>query len=105
VFPEVKLTWSNPQSQYHLLVVKNIEASPVSTGLFPTGANKPSDKELRNKPTQSDNYEVRVPTLEYWGNYDMVLYRISASPSTNVKNGLGIFTGISGDTLRLYVRK
>jgi hypothetical protein len=122
VFPEVKLTWVNPQSKYHLLVVKNIEASPVSAGLFPTGSDKPSEKDFRNKPTQDNNYEVRLPTLEYLGNHNMILYRINpdyaalynnngtnslnlTTPSTNVINGLGIFTGVAADTLKLYIRK
>jgi hypothetical protein len=119
-FPELKLNWENTQSLYHLVVVKTTESSPVSTGLL--GSNGPSEKERRNKPTQDNNFEVRVPTLEYWGNYDMILYRINpeyaalytdngsnslnlTTPSTNVKNGLGIFTGVAGDTLKLYVRK
>jgi hypothetical protein len=120
-FPELKLTWTNTQSQYHLVVVKTTEASPVSTGIFPAGSG-PSAKERRNKPTQDNYFEVRIPTLEYWGKYDMILYRINAdyaalytdsgsnslnltSPTTNVKNGLGIFTGVSADTLKLLVRQ
>lgn len=116
VFPEpIKLNWGNPNLDYHLVVVTNMETNP--TLINSTGQGRPV---FRTEPSQTTTQDLSFQQFTYYGNYRVVLYRIwpeyaalyednganstnLAEPPTNVVNGRGIFTGINtADTL--YVR-
>jgi hypothetical protein len=115
-FPDpIKLSWNNPDLDYHLAVVSNIEANPVL--INSTGQGRPV---FRTQPSQSTTQDLTFQQFTYYGNHRIVLFRIwpeyaalyedngtnstnLAEPPTNVVNGRGIFTGINtADTL--YVR-
>lgn len=115
-FPNpINLKWENPNLDYHLVVVTNIETNPVL--INSGGQGRPV---FRTEPSQTTAQDLSFQQFTYYGNYRVVLYRIwpeyaalyedngtnstnLAEPPTNVVNGRGIFTGINtADTL--YVR-
>lgn len=123
-FPDpIKLTWTNAAHDYHLVVVQNIEIFPTAISFgFPGGGGSSSTLRpiFRNQPDQGVSYELNLQSFSYYGKHWLILYRINPeyaalyqqsgssslnlkNPSTNIKNGLGIFTGIGADTLSLKV--
>lgn len=120
-FPDpVKFTWSNPDLSYYLLVVENIETNPDPIVDFSSLGIEPPSQLFRVEPTQNNTYEIGSQQFQYYGQHRIILYHINPeyallyqdsgdnslnlkSPPTNVKNGLGIFTAISSDTLYLNV--
>jgi Domain of unknown function (DUF4249) len=118
----VKLTWNNPTNDYFLVVTANTETAPETINSGFGGGGAPPNRIFRNRPSATNTSEIRSMQFQYYGNHDLILYRINAeyaslydengsnslnltAPFTNVKNGLGIFTGVAADTLKLYVRK
>ena len=117
-FPNpITLTWDNPDESYYLVVVKNIETkpNPINTGTV--------DRVFvfRSNPLQSNTFQIRSRQFQYYGRHWIILYKINAeyaalyqnngnsslnikTPYTNVTNGLGIFTGINADTLKIRVK-
>lgn len=117
----VKLVWNNPNNDFFLVVAHNTENYPEEINIRPAGVNIPS-RQFRSRPQATSAYEIRPRQFVYYGRHDMILYRINGeyaslhddsgsnslnltAPYTNVKNGLGIFTGVSADTLKLLVSK
>lgn len=117
----VTLTWSNPESVYHFIAVENTETSPVQILIPPTGATFPSFR-FTNEPLTGTNNVLRSQSFQYFGNHDIILYRVNAeyaalyqssgttsqnlsTPPSSISNGLGIFTGINADTLKFIVKK
>jgi Domain of unknown function (DUF4249) len=118
-FPSpVTLTWTNATSDYHLVTVKS-----TSTSSETINPNRPGGNRIfRERPTQTNTVDIRAPQFTYYGSHDVLLYHINVeyvslyddsgsnslnltAPYTNIENGLGIFTGISADTLKLLVKK
>ncbi|TAE45333.1 MAG: DUF4249 family protein, partial [Bacteroidetes bacterium] len=117
-FPDpIALTWDNPDQEYHVVVVANIESDPD-----PINEDQEEDFRpvFRNEPDQTNTYEVGFQSFEYYGNHRIVLFHILpeyaalydntgnssqnlSTPSSNVENGLGIFTGMHSDTLYVEV--
>lgn len=116
----VRLGWQNTDRSYYMLVATNTETDPElvrDTSLF-----KAFPRSFRNTPVTEDSTMLSPQQFEYFGNYRLVLYHLNeeyallyvnssnsstdlSSPSTNITNGFGIFTGISTDTLSLLVYK
>lgn len=116
----VKLTWTNNDEGYYMVVIENTEVSPVPIRDF--GDNTPPGRFFRNEPTQGKQFEIQSMSFQYYGNHRLILYHMNpeyaelykdngnssqnlTNPATNVKNGLGIFTGLNADTLMLNVIK
>ena len=114
----VDVSWENPDSDYHLVVVTVIEEDPkeISEGVvFRSGS-------FRNEPNTGTSYEINRFSFEYYGMHAVILYKLNSeyatlyedtgnsslnlkSPYSNVTNGLGIFTGVNSDTVYLNVKK
>lgn len=117
-FPDpIELTWDNPDQDYHVVVVANIESDPD-----PINEDQEEDFRpvFRNEPDQTNTYEVGFQSFEYYGSHRIVLFHILpeyaalydntgtssqnlSTPSSNIENGLGIFTGMHSDTLYVEV--
>jgi len=112
----ITLSWSNPNGEYHIIVVENVEENPE---LIETDTERPQ-RVFRSVPTQSNEELLAPPSFTYYGRHRVILFRINAEyaslyeqlettslditePPTNVVNGLGIFTGINADTLTIEV--
>jgi hypothetical protein len=117
----VRFTWYNPNNDFFFIVAHNTEGFPEEINIRPAGVDIPN-RRFRSRPQAASAYEIRPRQFVYYGAHDMILYRINAeyaslydgngsnslnltAPYTNVKNGLGIFTGVSADTLKLRVSK
>lgn len=117
-FPNpIVLNWDNHDGTYYLVVVKNIEVkpNPINTGTVERVFI------FRSNPIQSNTFQIRTRQFQYYGKHWVILYKINAeyaalyqnngssslnikTPYTNVNNGLGIFTGINADTLKVRVK-
>jgi hypothetical protein len=117
----LKLAWNNPNNDYFFVVAHNTENYPEEINIRPAGVVVPN-RQFRSRPQATSAYEIRPRQFVYYGHHDMILYRINGeyaslyddtgsnslnltAPYTNVKNGLGIFTGVSADTLKFLVSK
>lgn len=108
----VDVTWSNPDNDYHIIVVENIEPNPV---LITESTDLPM-LSFRITPTQGTSQELRNRNFTYYGDHRLILYKLNAeyaalyeqlgtssldivAPPSNIENGLGIFTAINSDTV------
>jgi hypothetical protein len=116
----VTASWSNPENDYHLIVVTCVEEDPVeisSTG----GPRLVAGGTFRNEPNTGTTYAIGQASFKYYGMHAVILYKLTPeyatlyedsgnsslnlkSPYSNVTNGLGIFTGMNSDTLYLRVK-
>ena len=114
----ITLTWTNTNADYYIVAVKSTDNPAEIINSARPGGNRI----FRERPTQSLTVDIRAPQFSYYGNHDLLLYHINSeyvslyddsgsnslnltAPYSNVSNGLGIFTGISADTLKLLVKK
>lgn len=114
----IEISWSNPDANYHMIVVENIEDDPE---LINQNDDRPL-RAFRNEPTQGDSQEIRGMGFTYYGRHRVILFRLNpeyaalyedlnttsldlTAPPSNITNGLGIFTGINSDTLYVQVNK
>lgn len=112
----IDLTWSNPNEEYHMIVVENIEEEPV---LVNEDIEEPR-RAFRNAPTKGTTQELRPMTFMYYGQHRIILFKLNpeyaalyeqlgtssldiTAPPSNIENGLGIFTGVNSDTLFVSV--
>jgi hypothetical protein len=117
-FPDpVELNRSNANHDYYIIVVQNIESSPV-----PTDTVNENRQAFRTEPIQSNTYKLQAMQFKYYGTHNIILYKLNpeyaalyndngsnslnlTSPESNINNGWGIFTGINADTLHIEVTK
>ncbi len=116
----VRLTWDNNDNSYYMVVIENMETAPTAINDY--GDRVPPGRFFRNQPTQNNQYEIQSMHFQYYGRHRLILYHLNAdyaalyndtgnssqnltNPTTNIANGLGIFTGINADTLLLNVIK
>lgn len=112
------VSWDNPSDGFFYVSMKNIEVNPEPINeMF-------EDAPIRSQapPSQADQFEIRFRNLMHFGTYQVILYQVNqefanlfdnptmnsvniTEPPTNIENGLGIFTGISADTLYFELRK
>lgn len=114
----VKLTWTNDDNSYYMVVIENMESAPTAINDY--GDREPPGRFFRNAPTQTNQYEIQSMHFQYYGRHRLILYHLNAdyaalyndtgnssqnltNPTTNIENGLGIFTGINADTLLVNV--
>jgi hypothetical protein len=117
-----KFTWnSRPDSLNYILVFKDLDgtASPIPGG-FGASSNRPSDFQIN--PKGASVYYITTRTFNYYGRYQAILLHVNQdyinlvnsnssgstsqnllNASTNLQNGLGIFTAMQVDTLSLNV--
>jgi hypothetical protein len=111
----IYITWDNPEQNYYLVVVENMEDDPTEIG----NGNMPK-RVFRSTPTQSNEQRLEFMNFSYLGKHRIILFRLNAEyaalyetngtssvdivpPPSNINNGLGIFTGINADTVYLDV--
>jgi len=117
----VELSWNNEEGDYYYVVIRNIETDPeyVNDNL----ARFDEQLSFISEPQIADFYAIRtLAHLTQFGTYQIIVFRVNPeyaalfgssgsstlsleAPVTNIVNGLGIFTGVSSDTLYLEVTK
>lgn len=119
VMPEpLDLTWENDDASYYIVVVENLEDSLDPIRDF--GDEESRSGMFRKMPTTASGIEMRPQEFRYFGHHRIILYHVLpdyaslytettassqnlTNPSTSIKNGYGIFTGLNADTLYLNV--
>ncbi|MFN8345027.1 MAG: hypothetical protein U0X91_08485 [Spirosomataceae bacterium] len=117
------LTWDNPTGEYYFVVQQSAETNPeqVIVNNNANAQNRPA-RRINNQPTNSNVANIQPRSFSYFGNYNIILFRLNpdyaalyrsggtttqnlSTPPTAITNGLGIFTGVSPDTIRVTVQK
>lgn len=124
----IDVSWSNPENEYYYVVIKNLEESPEYINDFLAEREQHFPGGFRRfifigRPQISARYTIDPRReLTQFGRYAVMVYRVNpeyaalyavsgsssqsiTQPPTNVTNGLGIFTGVSSDTLYFEVKK
>ena len=122
----IEVMWDNSEGNYYYVVIENIEDNPefVNDLLAEFQANGNARRFFQiTEPEISDFYAINaLRDLTQFGTYRIIVYRVNpeyaalyetagtssisiASPPSNIENGLGIFTGVSSDTVYLEVIK
>jgi len=117
----VEVSWNNENGDYYYVLIKNIETDPeyVNENI----AQFDGQLQFISEPLISDFYAIRTQReLLQFGTYQIIVFRVNPEyaalyessgsstlsleePPSNIVNGLGIFTGVSSDTLYLEVTK
>ena len=120
----IEVTWDNQEGDYYYILVQNIEEEPE----YINERLADPDFPLRNfsfitEPAITDFYIINPgQQIQQFGTYQIIVFRVNpeyaglyevsgatsnslTQPPSNVENGLGIFTGVSSDTLLLEVQK
>ena len=120
-FETVEITWDNPDDAPHLVLVEYIEngtADPVNGNL--SASDQEDFKKVATDPISGTAHNLNSRMFAFFGNYRIILYRITpeyaslydnggsttlsiTEPITNVNNGLGVFSGLNADTLFMTV--
>jgi Domain of unknown function (DUF4249) len=119
-FNSITFSWNNTSKGYYLMVFKNQDSTPnrIGSGF----GRRRGYEDWEEYLGQVSLFKTQRMTFEFSGYYDVYLYHINAeyndiinssstsslnltNPPTNIKNGLGIFTAMSRESLVLYVYK
>jgi hypothetical protein len=117
-FNAITFTWNNVDKGYYLMVFRNQEATPNRIG---SGFGRRDNyRDLEEYLGQASTFKTQRMTFNFAGYYDTYLFHINeeynniinssstsslnlTNPPSNIKNGLGIFTAMSCDSLLLHV--
>lgn len=122
----IEVTWDNTEGDYYYTIIENLEDDPEFVNEL-IAEFDPDGRARRlfriTEPEVTDFYLINpLRDLTQYGTHRIVVFRVNpeyaalyqsagtsslsiAEPPTNVRNGLGIFTGVSSDTLLLEVKK
>ena len=117
--PPIIFNWSNPEHSYYIMFVENIETNPILINL--NDAGEPI-RVFRNEPTQDITSQINSRQFKYFGIHKITLYHVLpdyadlfknngtssqslTTPTSAIKNGLGIFTAINSAVLYVNVHK
>jgi len=122
----IEIIWDNTEGDYYYVVIENLEENPefVNDILAQFEENGFAIRFFQiTEPEISDFHALNTRRdLTQYGTYRIIVYRVNpeyaalyesagsssvtiAEPPTNIENGLGIFTGVSSDTVYLEVIK
>ncbi len=124
----IEVSWDNAQGDYYYVLVENIEEAPEFINsrlaeLLDAQGLLSLRRVARTEPEIVDFYVINTTRdIQQFGRHRVVIYRLNPeyaalyertgtssitiqAPPTNVENGLGIFTGISTDTVYFEVKK
>lgn len=117
----VLLTWENSANDYYMSIIESIEPNHVEIIKFPVDPNRiRPNVRFRNQPIQGSSVEIRSQSFQYFGQHALILFKLNldyvalyqrngnttqniSTPPTTITNGLGIFTGINADTIKIKV--
>jgi hypothetical protein len=117
---KITIKWENSDKSYYLIVVQNMETSPVA--IYDEDEDDRPSMNFRSEPTLLDSCDISPMTFQYYGRHRVLLSKIqpeyallysnnsNSSQSlleihANIINGFGIFTAINTDTMYVRVQK
>ena len=120
----IEVTWSNTAGDYYYVLVENIEEAPEYINDRLADPDFPLRRfRVITEPEVVDFYAVDPRRqITQFGTHRVVVFRVNpeyaalyqlsgassvsiTQPPSNIDNGLGIFTGVSSDTLYFEVNK
>lgn len=123
----VEITWDNVESDYYYVHIENLEENPEyvneNIAQFQEENGEAGRFNFTSEPNITDFYAIDPRReLTQFGTHQIIVFRVNAEyaalyessgnstqsleePPSNIVNGLGIFTGVSSDTLYLEVKK
>ncbi len=124
---DLEVTWENSAGEYYFILVENMEENPeyINSIIEERLASGETIARplIRTEPEITDFHFIsNRRDIQQFGTHRVVVFRLNpeyaalyassgtsslsiAAPPTNVENGLGIFTGISSDTVYFEVVK
>jgi len=108
--PDVEITWDNVNNAYYQVYIWSLDNS----GTTPSFGGRGGFGRIMMQPFQGNSYKLQIRDMMSAGRYVCYLYRINkdyaelyerisstdlANPVSFINNGLGVFTGISADTI------
>ncbi|MEZ5038941.1 MAG: DUF4249 family protein [Saprospiraceae bacterium] len=121
----IEVTWENPENDYYYVLIENMETDPeyINDFLAQLEGNFGRRFSLITQPEITDfhNIDPRREITQF-GRHRVIVFRVTpeyaalyatsgtsstniTEPPSNIVNGLGIFTGVSSDTLFFEVKK
>jgi hypothetical protein len=116
---DIEITWDNPDNSYYQVYIWNLDYTG-STGGPQIHISDRGFGRVMMQPFQGDLYTLKMHDMFSFGRYVCYLYRINkdyaelyerlsssdlANPVSFITNGLGVFTGISADTIPYRVEE
>ncbi len=113
------LNWSNPNNDYFLVLVQLINSADTLSPID-TSSHFHRHSFFRYQPVQTNTSQLSPRDFSYYGNYYTILYKVNADyaelyngsgnnsqnltqPISDIKNGLGMFSGINADTIQVSI--
>ncbi len=120
----LELIWTNTDEVYHFVAAQYTDDVQDPVIQFPVNENgftRPA-RRFNNEPVLTNTSNLQPQQFEYFGDYDIILYRLNpdyaalyennntstqniTTPVSTISNGLGVFTGVNADTLRMSVKR
>ena len=124
----IDINWENTEGDYYYVLVENVDENPEYINLFLQEIFEEQGGEFPRfgfitEPQITDQYSINTrQEIQQFGLHRVIVFRVNpeyaalyesasnssitlSEPPSNVENGLGIFTGISSDTLYFEVKK
>ncbi|MBK7477822.1 MAG: DUF4249 family protein [Haliscomenobacter sp.] len=123
----IEVSWENPEGDYYYVLVRNLEENPeyVNDRLAEFERENGGLRRfaMLSAPQITSFYSINpIREITQFGLHQVIVFRVTpeyaglfgaaastsqtiTQPPTNVKNGLGILTGVSSDTLYFNVKK
>ena len=120
----IEVTWTNEEGDYYYVLIENMEESPEYINDLLADPDFPLRRfRMITEPEVVDFYAIDPRRqITQFGMHRVVVFRVNpeyaalyevsgtssvsiTQPPSNVQNGLGIFTGVSSDTLFFEVKK
>ncbi|MEL6252463.1 MAG: DUF4249 family protein [Bacteroidota bacterium] len=121
----IEISWDNSEGDYYYVLIENIESNPRYINEFLRDILEQNGELGRfqriTEPEISDFYAINpLRDLQQFGTHRVIVFRVNpeyaalyqsssnstltiSEPPSNINNGLGIFSGLSGDTLYFEV--
>ena len=119
------VNWENPEGDYYYVLVENLEDAPEYINEFLAQLEEDFGRRFFNitEPEIIDFYRIDPRReITQFGTHRVIVFRVTpeyaalyetsgfssqtiTEPPSNIDNGLGIFTGVSSDTLYFEVKK
>lgn len=121
----IEITWTNTENEYYYVLIENIEDNPeyVNDFLAELEENFGRRFSLITEPQITDFHSINPRReITQYGTHRVIVFRVTpeyaalyetsgtssqsiTEPPSNIENGLGIFTGVSSDTLYFEVKQ
>jgi hypothetical protein len=116
----ISILWANPEGQLHFVVIEELFEGDAQFILPDFIRDRVRGFRQVEEPTDEDLHEVDLRSLETFGDYRAIVYRVNKEyadlysgleqdsrdlnePPSNIKGGLGVFSAFAGQEARFQV--